>query len=539
VAGERTTFTGADGPIAFASNGDLQQGPVEVDQLGTVAGAPGWTPAGVIQIADPAPVPALTPSTLDFGWVATQGSAELSLQLANTGIVPFGVGAVSVSGVGFALAGTTCTTVNLIPSGQCTITIRFAPGAAGKATGKVTVVDVSGAPLQTATLTGTGVKALSLPAAVYVGNGGNSSVRSFRLPLAANQTPATTLVGPSTELDGTGAVALDKFGDLYVVNGDSASITVYRGDATGNTQPMAVISGPDTGLANPSAIALDAQSRLYVANEAAGTVSVYAPGANGDAAPIRTITGLDGPSGLVVDGAGNLWVASQFANSLERFAPADTKPSATISGQDTLLDGPQSLTLDAAGNVLAADEYSSAITAYAPTDNGDDGPTYSISGSSTGLDFPDGVDVDAAGDIYVSNLFANTITEYARAARGNAAPTATLGGAQTGLAGPEHLAVSPPLSILTHVPPPARVARRYRTRLIATFGIGRYHWAIRRGHLPHGLRLDTRTGLLTGIPRQQGKFRVRVRVTDTSHRTDFATQSLMLIVNLRSPHNRQ
>jgi len=535
----RTAFTGADGSIAFAADGDLQQGPVEVDQLGTVAGAPAWTPASVIQVANPAPAATLTPSTVDFGWVATQGSSELTLQLTNTGIVPFAFGSASVSGSGFALAGTTCTTVNLVPAGQCTITIRFAPATAGRATGTVTLTDGSGATLQTAALSGMGVQALALPAAVYVGNGGNSSVRSFKLPLAANQTPATTLAGSNTQLDGTAAVALDKFGDLYVVNSDSESITVYRGDATGNTPPMSVISGPDTGLANPSAVALDAQSRLYVANAAAGTVTVYAPGANGDAAPIRTITGLDGPSGLVVDGAGNLWVASQFANSLERFAPTDTHPSATISGAATLLNGPQALTMDAAGNILAADEYSSAITAYAPTDNGDDPPIYSISGSNTGLDFPDGVDVDAAGNIYVSNLFANTITVYASAARDNAAPTATLSGSPTGLAAPEHLAVSPPLSILTHTLRAARVARPYRARLIATFGIGRYRWTIPHAHLPRGLRLDARTGILGGIPVQRGTFHIRVKVTDRAHPMNVATQSLILIVKPRSPVGRQ
>jgi hypothetical protein len=275
--------------------------------------------------------------------VATQGGSDLTRQLANTGLVPFGVGSVSVSGGGFQLVGTTCTTANVVPSGQCTITIRFAPTATGKATGNVAVTDASGAILQTVALSGTGVKPIALPAAVYVGNGANSSVRSFTLPLGSGQAPASTLVGENTQLDGTGAVALDRFGDLYVANSDSESITVYRGDATDNTAPMATISGPDTGLAEPSALALDARSDLYVANTAAGTVTVYPPGATGDAAPIRTISGLTGPSGLVVDGAGNLWVASFSANTLERFGPTDTQPSATISGGDTLLDGPQAL----------------------------------------------------------------------------------------------------------------------------------------------------------------------------------------------------
>lgn len=531
----RTTFRGADGQIVFAPDGDLQQGPVEVDQLGAVAGALSWTPGAVVQVVAPTPAATLTPSALDFGWVASGSSSELALQVSNTGTVPFGVGSVSVSGGGFQLAGTTCTTASVLPAGQCVITIRFAPGTAAKFNGKVTVVDTAGGALQTATLSGTGVKPLALPAAVYVGNGANSSVRSFKLPLAANQAAASTLAGPDTQLDGTAAVALDKFGDLYVVNADSESITVYRGDANGDTQPLAVLSGPDSGIANPTAITLDAQGRLYVANAAAGTVTVYSPGATGDAAPIRTISGLDGPSGLVVDTAGNLWVASSPTNSLARFGPSDTKPSATISGTDTELDGPQSLALDAAGDVLVADEYSSAITAYAPTDDGDLSPSYTIAGPATGLDFPVGLDIDANGNLYVSNLFGNSITVYGAAARENAAPVATLSGSATGLAAPEHLAVSPPLAILTHTVPAARANRHYRTRLIATFGVGHYHWTIASGRLPRGLRLNTRAGLLAGIPHHTGTFDFRVKVTDRSHPANPATRSLTLIVRTAKP----
>jgi branched-chain amino acid transport system substrate-binding protein len=525
-----TVFAGADGPVAFASDGDLQQGPVEVDRLGTGGGAAAWTPAAVEQVAEPAPTATLSPSPLDFGWASTQSSSELRVQLANTGIVPFGVRSVSVSGSGFELAGTGCSTVNVLPSARCAITIRFTPGTAAKFTGTLRVVDTSGRTLQTATLSGTGVKPLALPAAVYVGNGANSSVRSFRLPLTASEAPASTLAGPDTQLDGTAAVALDAFGDLYVVNADSESVTVYRGDATDDMRPFAVLSGTDTGIANPTAIAVDGHGRLYVANEAAGTVTVYPPGASGDAAPIRTITGLTGPSGLAVDASGNVWVANSPANSLERFSPSATKPSATISGGSTKLDGPQSVTLDAAGNVLVADEYSSAITAFAPSDNGDMAPSYSISGAATQLDFPVGLDVDAAGNLYVSNFFGNTITVYSAATRNNTAPTVTLSGGTTGLAAPEHLAVTPPLAILTHVLPAARADQRYSTGLVATFGVGAYHWTIQSGHLPRGLQLNGQTGVLAGTPHRAGAFRVRVKVTDRSHPTTVAIRSLALVV---------
>jgi hypothetical protein len=85
-----------------------------------------------------------------------------------------------------------------------------------------------------------------------------------------------------------------------------------------------------------------------------------------------------------------------------------------------------------------------------PTDSGDVAPSYSIAGSATGLDFPVGLDVDTNGNVYASNFFGNSITVYSPTTRGDAAPTTTLSGAATGLAAPEHLAVTPPLAILTH-----------------------------------------------------------------------------------------
>ena len=71
----RTIFTGADGQIAFAPNGDLQQGPVEVDQLGTVAGAPVGRRAPSSRSSRPTPAATLTPPALDFGPGSRPGAA--------------------------------------------------------------------------------------------------------------------------------------------------------------------------------------------------------------------------------------------------------------------------------------------------------------------------------------------------------------------------------------------------------------------------------------------------------------------------------
>ena len=61
----------------------------------------------------------------------------------------------------------------------------------------------------------------------------------------------------------------------------------------------------------------------------------------------------------------------------------------------------------------------------------------------------------------------------------------------------------------------ASVAHRYSARLATRGGVGPVRWALLRGKLPRGVRLDPRTGTLTGVPRVRGKFSITVRATDS------------------------
>lgn len=77
------------------------------------------------------------------------------------------------------------------------------------------------------------------------------------------------------------------------------------------------------------------------------------------------------------------------------------------------------------------------------------------------------------------------------------------------------LRVAPRLELLKLEPVrPARVGRAYRWRFTAVGGIEPTAWRVPRGRLPRGIRLDRELGLLSGIPRQAGRYRFRIQVVD-------------------------
>lgn len=77
------------------------------------------------------------------------------------------------------------------------------------------------------------------------------------------------------------------------------------------------------------------------------------------------------------------------------------------------------------------------------------------------------------------------------------------------------LVVAHKLSLTTTRLKGLRAGRAYAAKLVVGGGVRPLKWAIAGGKLPGGIRFSARAGAFVGVARTAGKFRVRVRVTDS------------------------
>jgi len=74
----------------------------------------------------------------------------------------------------------------------------------------------------------------------------------------------------------------------------------------------------------------------------------------------------------------------------------------------------------------------------------------------------------------------------------------------------------PVVTITTTSLPEGRIGQPYGLRLEASGGTPPYTWSLIEGSLPPDLGLDASTGLIAGIPTQEGAFSFTIQVTDSS-----------------------
>jgi large repetitive protein len=97
------------------------------------------------------------------------------------------------------------------------------------------------------------------------------------------------------------------------------------------------------------------------------------------------------------------------------------------------------------------------------------------------------------------------------------------------------ITVYPTLSLAPTRLAPARVGRSYRATVRASGSVQPVVFSVRTGRLPTGLRLNTRTGVLSGKPRKPGRYTLTFVAQDGLRRT--AKETYVLTV-LRAPLRR-
>lgn len=265
---------------------------------------------------------AFTPSGHNFGPVTVGQHANKGFTLTNNSSTATSPLTVSLAGpAGFTITADTCAGIRLGPGKTCTVTVRFAPSAAGAVTGTLKAAGISRA--ATASLTGTGTGHLywsnyasgTINRANLDGTGATTLVTGQNYPVAlavdASHLYWVNYFGGNTvneaNLDGTGATTLVS-GQNYAVgvavdashlywafaidpSGDPNSGTINEIPLAGGTATTLV-----TGQKDPDAVAVDG-SRLYWANLGAGTIDE----ANLNGGGVTTlVSGQSGPQGLAV-----------------------------------------------------------------------------------------------------------------------------------------------------------------------------------------------------------------------------------------------
>jgi trimeric autotransporter adhesin len=195
-----------------------------------------------------APVASLSPATLAFAntLVGTTDPTTQPVTVTNTGTAPLNISGISLGGANassFSQINNCSTTTALGPGASCTITVAFAPTAAGALTATIGIADnASGSP-QTVSLSGTG----EVPSFALT-NSGKITVN----PGATTGNTSTITVTPSGGFTGavtlTCAISPTAASDPATCSFASASVTI--GGAAAQTDVLTVSTTAATTAQN-------------------------------------------------------------------------------------------------------------------------------------------------------------------------------------------------------------------------------------------------------------------------------------------------
>lgn len=334
----------------------------------------------------------------------------------------------------------------------CVISPRRLPGDVVPGTSPTPTPTPGTTPTPTPSPTPTPTPVATPTGKLYVSNSGANSIVRFDQALTANgnATPATTIIGASTQLNAPEFMFLDAAADrLYVANTGALSVLIFDhiSAKTGNAAPERAISGATTTLISPTDVSVDkVRDLLYVADDTDVAVFAGASTATGDIPPTRIYTVSFTISAILIDAASDrLYLADSAGQAINVYDNASTLAAGpitanrTITGANTHLTTPSSMQIDGSGRLVVSNASPPSITIYsnAAGANGNVPPAAEITGSNTGFNTPDQIVVDhsGTGTLYNADPGAARIAIFGSlsSATGNIAPTRAISGASTTL----------------------------------------------------------------------------------------------------------
>ena len=246
-------------------------------------------------LTEPLPTLTLSAASVSFGTVSVGANGSGSVTLSSTGTGPVTVSAGSISGSGYTLSGVSFP-LTLNPGQTATLTVGFAPTAAGAVSGAVTLTsNSSSGTTSTISLSGTGQPVLTgLTCANNSFTGAGTDACTVTLNAAAGtggqsvsvSSNATAVAVPSTVTVAAGATSASFTATISAVTtAQTAKLTATSGNWTCNYSIGLVVPVPTLTLS--------------VTSVSFGTVSV---GANGSGSLTLSSTG----TGPVTVSAGSI-----------------------------------------------------------------------------------------------------------------------------------------------------------------------------------------------------------------------------------------
>lgn len=297
------------------------------------------------------PAPTVSPTSVNFSATHQGFSTTQTVSLTNTSAGPLTIASIVATGSGFTQTNN-CGS-SLTAAASCTVTVTFAPTAAGTTTGSLAITTNASSPITTVALNGSGIAPV-----LYLTASPTSTPIGTQVALTATLTPyingglttngrtvaftsGSTTLGTAILNNGT---ALLNLTNLPI--GSNSIVATFTGDAnfpTATSSPVVItITGPTAPTVTPSSINF---GTVTLGNSVSQTVTLT----NTAATPL-TITAVQASGGFTqTNTCGNLAVSASCTATVT-FAPTTAgAATGTLTFTTTAVNATTTVNLSGSG----------------------------------------------------------------------------------------------------------------------------------------------------------------------------------------------